>query len=91
MRTLLEQGVFNQDITDETKKIVILSGEGEIGTYEEYDGNRTVRAIKTRLKEERCDGDRWARVFIYSHTNVGDIYTNMETGEQIEIDEDDII
>lgn len=47
----------------EVEKIVILSGEGEIGTFELYTGKRTERALKTKLKEESCDGDRWVRVF----------------------------
>ena len=44
------------------KQIKIVSGEGEHGTVEEYDGAKTVRAIKARLTHERCNGDRWARV-----------------------------
>lgn len=47
----------------ETEKIIILSGEGEIGTFELYTGKRTQRALKTKLKQESCDGDRWVRVF----------------------------
>lgn len=40
----------------------IVSGEGESGTREEYEGKRTVAAIRRRLNEERCGGDRWAYV-----------------------------
>ena len=42
------------------QKIEIVSGEGELGTVEEYNGKRTIKAIKSRLTKERCDGDRWA-------------------------------
>jgi hypothetical protein len=45
--------------------IYIKSGEGEGPyTFERYTGARTVRAIKTRLTNERCGGDRkaWAVV-----------------------------
>jgi hypothetical protein len=92
MRTLLEQGIFNEDIKDENKAIVILSGEGEQGNFEKYTGSRTIRAIKQRLTKERCNGDRWASVYIYNYTNdLGDVYQDMETGEQRHIDEDNII
>lgn len=42
------------------QKIEIVSGEGTMGTVEEYNGKRTVKAIKARLTKERCNGDRWA-------------------------------
>jgi hypothetical protein len=43
--------------------LYIVSGEGEgEGTEEEFEGPRTVAALKKRLKEERCQGDRWAFV-----------------------------
>ena len=48
--------------------IHIVSGEGDYGTVEVYDGKRTDRAIKMRLTRERCHGDRWARAVIYTHT-----------------------
>ena len=41
-------------------QIEIVSGEGENGTREEYDGSMTIRALKSRLVRERCSGDRWA-------------------------------
>lgn len=41
--------------------LVIVSGEGEIGTVEVYHGKRSVRAILCRLAKERCHGDRWAK------------------------------
>lgn len=92
MRTLLEQGIFNEEIKDTSKNIIILSGEGKEGTFEKYDGARTIKAIKIRLKEEKCNGDRWARIYIYNYTNdLGDVYQDMETGEQQHIDEEDIV
>lgn len=48
--------------------IHIVSGEGEEGTVEVYNGTRTARAIKMRLTRERCGGDRWARAVMYMHT-----------------------
>lgn len=45
--------------------LLIVSGEGEEGTSENYEGAQTVKAIKTRLTKERCGGDRWARVDTY--------------------------
>ena len=49
---------------ENAKEIEIVSGEGEQGTVEEYDGARTERAICKKLKEEECDGDRWAYALI---------------------------
>lgn len=42
-------------------EIRIVSGEGAIGNTETYNGKRTVRALKSRLTRECCNGDRWAR------------------------------
>lgn len=63
--------------------ILIVSGEGEQGTVEEYDGARTLPAIRQRLGKERCHGARWARAQILSHTGAGDlpVYIDAETGE----------
>jgi len=75
-------------ITD--KKIVIVSGEGEIGgvfssilrTVELYVGKKTERAVKSRLTRERCNGDRWARAIQYAYTNdYGEFGFNVETDE----------
>lgn len=41
------------------KKIQIVSGEGEQGKVETYNGKRTVRALKSRITKECCGGDRW--------------------------------
>lgn len=52
-------------------EIRIVSGEGEEGTDEIYEGKRTLRALKSRLTKERCDGDRWAKAE-YDVTGYGD-------------------
>jgi len=41
-------------------ELYIVSGEGKIGTKEEYEGPQTAGAIYNALKKERCGGDRWA-------------------------------
>jgi hypothetical protein len=46
--------------------IKIVSGEGEQGTIEDYDGEQTAEAIFARLESERCGGDRW------SHARIND-------------------
>lgn len=51
---------ITQAMLDAAEEIEILSGEGEDGNTEDYTGARTVRAIKIRLSQERCNGDRWA-------------------------------
>jgi hypothetical protein len=53
-----------EEIVKNAEEIEIISGEGERGTSETYEGKKTVRAIKMRLTKERCGGDRWARVEI---------------------------
>ncbi len=66
----------------ETNKIQIVSGEGEVGTSETYNGKRTIRAIKMRLTKERCGGDRWASAKVFSHSNdFGDVFVDVESGE----------
>lgn len=42
--------------------IVIISGEGENGTEEIYNGTLTAKAILSRLSRERRHGQRWAKV-----------------------------
>ena len=51
---------ITQTMIDAAEGIEILSGEGEDGTLEDYNGARTVSAIKSRLSRERRNGDRWA-------------------------------
>lgn len=72
-----------QKVIENAKKILVISGEGEgPGTVEAFEGRRTLRAIKARLKKERCGGQRWARAVAYSHTDGWcDVYINVETGE----------
>ena len=55
-----DNATINQAMIDSAEEIEILSGEGEEGTREDYDGARTASAIKARLTKERCGGDRWA-------------------------------
>lgn len=66
----------------ETNEIRVVSGEGEVGTCEIYNGKRTIRAIKMRLTKERCGGDRRANAKVFSHSNnYGDVFVDVETGE----------
>ena len=51
---------ITQAMLDQAEEIEILSGEGEEGTREDYEGARTVKAVRARLTSERCGGDRWA-------------------------------
>lgn len=51
---------ITQAVLDAAETIEILSGEGENGTREDYNGARTVTAIRSRLTKERAQGDRWA-------------------------------
>ena len=71
---------MNKILQQEKGKILILSGSGINGTFEEFKGKRTERAIVARLKKEICHGDRWARAYIYLHDNeFGDeVYMNLE-------------
>lgn len=61
------QCVINSGLT-----IVIVSGEGAEGRIKEYKGPHTVRAILSRLKKERRNGDRWARVDVRESVIVDD-------------------
>ena len=51
---------ITQAMLDQADEIEILSGEGEEGTREDYEGAKTVKAVRARLTSERCGGDRWA-------------------------------
>ncbi|MDY0228459.1 MAG: hypothetical protein RBR38_16725 [Desulfomicrobium apsheronum] len=51
-----------EQIVSGDKDLYIVSGEGEQGTREDYDGPRTVAAVRKVLKKERCNGDRWAYI-----------------------------
>lgn len=50
-------------------QILILSGEGEVGTFEEFTGKRSTRAIKAKITKESCHGDRFVRVFASAGSN----------------------
>jgi hypothetical protein len=70
-------------VEDEEKPIKIISGEGERGVIEDYDDERSIAALKDRLDEERCGGDRWAKALVYSYeAKGGKVYVNVETGEE---------
>ena len=49
-----------KEIIKNAETIEIVSGEGEQGTVEKYDGVRSLSALIDRLKNEECGGDRWA-------------------------------
>lgn len=57
METISIEQIINSD-----DDLSIVSGEGEQGTKEDYEGPRTVSAIRRVLNKERCGGDRWAFV-----------------------------
>ena len=72
-----------ESILETAHHVLILSGEGETGTEAEYTGRRTMRAINRRMNIERCNGDRWAMAYAYSHSNEhGNVYIDLTTGEQ---------
>ncbi len=52
------------EILKNAEEIEIVSGEGEQGTCEDYEGKRSERAICMLLRKEECNGDRWAFVRI---------------------------
>lgn len=55
------EAFLNRQILEMRPVIEIVSGEGEIGITQPYQGPRTKRALLAHLKCERCNGDRWAR------------------------------
>lgn len=48
----------------EGKKIIYLSGEGEMGSWAEYKGKRTESAMKHFITREQVGGDRFCRMFV---------------------------
>lgn len=65
-------------------EIRIISGEGDVGTTEQYTGARTVSAIQTRMSRERCGGQRWVRAVVYSHSNsMGGVGIDLQSGEYV--------
>ena len=77
LRTEIERLLADGD------NIYITSGEGDLGTTEEYGGKRTLAAIKARVRKERADGDRWATAKIYSHQTADEscVYLDIMAGE----------
>jgi len=63
-----------------TSTYYILSGEGEIGTWECV----TTSNIKSRLTRERCHGDRWAHAVAHDEIQQYDdgCYGPDELGQQ---------
>mgnify|MGYP001073364484 CR=1 FL=1 len=61
-----------KEVLDAGIEIRIVSGEGTVGSSDVYTGKRTVRAIKSRLTRERCNGDRWARAEALVHPETDD-------------------
>lgn len=61
-----------KEVLDAGIEIRIVSGEGTVGGSDVYTGKRTVRAIKSRLTRERCNGDRWARAEALVHPETDD-------------------
>ena len=61
-----------KEVLDAGLEIRIVSGEGTVGGSDVYTGKRTVRAIKSRLTRERCNGDRWARAEALVHPETDD-------------------
>ncbi len=51
---------ITQAMLDQAETIEVLSGEGEYGTLEKFEGVRTIGAVRAALRKERCGGDRWA-------------------------------
>lgn len=76
---------------------LILSGEGECGTWERHTGRPTLRAIRARLTRERCGGDRWASAWLPAGDECeDDAYyeinedTGAPTGDMRTVTDDDI-
>lgn len=62
METISKDKITNELL--ESFRIRIISGEGDYGKAETYEGKYTLRALQLRLAKERCHGDRWARAEI---------------------------
>lgn len=59
-----KQGSVTTALIKSADVIEILSGEGEEGTVEDYNGWRSARAVRAALADERCNGDRWAILIV---------------------------
>ena len=71
---------MKNEMKNEMSRVVIISGEGEVGIIEPHTGRATKRAVITRLTRERCGGDRWAKAIAYVD---GDEGFDVETGEPV--------
>lgn len=71
---------MKNEMKKELARVVIISGEGEVGVIEPHTGRPTKRAVMARIKRERCGGDRWAKAIAYVDGNEG---SDVETGEPV--------
>ncbi|WP_419585782.1 hypothetical protein [Thiolapillus sp.] len=69
---------MKNEMKNELDRVVIISGEGEVGIIEPHTGRPTKRAVRARLTRERCCGDRWAKAIAYVDGTEG---FDVETGE----------
>ena len=72
-------------------RAIILSGEGEIGTFKRYTGKPTMAAINRLIIKERAGGDRWVNVFVPAGEGYeDDTYIDLFTGDFRTIKQSDI-
>ena len=71
---------MKNEMKNEMSRVVIISGEGEVGIIEPHTGRATKRAVMARIKRERCGGERWAKAIAYVDGNEG---SDVETGEPV--------
>ena len=77
-RADVDQTLFPVDVAPMRYKVV--SGEGEVGTVEDYVG--TDKDVRNRMEQELCGGDRWIAAYRYSHeSELGSVWVNIDTGE----------
>ena len=71
---------MKNEMKNELNRVVIISGEGEVGIIEAHTGRPTKRDVMARLTRERCCGDRWAKAIAYVDGNEG---FDVETDEAV--------
>ena len=71
---------MKNEMKNELGRVVIISGEGEMGIIEAHTGRPTKRAVIARLTRERCCGDRWDKAIEYVDGHTG---FDVETGEPV--------
>ena len=69
---------MKNEMKNELNRVVIISGEGDVGIIEPHTGRPTKRAVIARLTRERCCGVRWAKAVAYVDGTEG---VDVETGE----------